>query len=207
MSKKTSPEKSTTILLVRHGTTKTTGKVLPGRKPGLHLSKKGIEGVERTAEYIAAQYPKAKVFCSPMERAQETAGIITKALGTKQPKQIAGLNECDFGSWTGRRLAELRKLKEWESVQNRPGSFRFPKGESFGEMQNRIVETLNDLAQKHPGQTLVAVSHADPIKVALGYFLGVPIDLFQRVLISPASVSGLILSKKNLMIVNVNMTL
>ena len=203
--------KATTILLVRHGTTKTTGKILPGRKPGLHLSKKGIEEVEATAKYIASKYPKAKVYCSPMERAFETADIIAKELSINSkkitPKKIDGLNECDFGSWTGRSLASLRKLNDWDLIQNQPGSFRFPKGESFGELQIRMVETLNNLAKKHLGSTLVVASHADPIKAALGYFLGIPLDLFQRVLVSPASISSLILSKNTPVVLNVNMKL
>ncbi len=205
-SKSPAKSKSTLLLLVRHGTTGTTGKVLPGRKPGLHISKKGVEEVEATAKHIADKHPKAIVYCSPMERARETAAIISKALngnpikssGSKtnkqKPIQFPALNECDFGSWTGKKLSDLRKLPDWKLVQSRPGSFTFPKGESFFDLQSRIVDGLNELATKHKGKTIVAVSHADPIKAALGYFLGVPIDLFQRIMISPASVSSILIS-------------
>ena len=181
-----------TIVLVRHATTPTTGTVLPGRKPGLHLSKKGFQEAEKTAQTIADRFPEALIYASPLERAQETAGAIAAALN-KKVRTLQTLNECHFGSWTGKKLSALSKLPEWTHIQKSPGSFRFPRGESFLEMQARITEAVSGLAERHSGKTIVAVSHADPIKVALSYYLGMPLDMFQRIMISPASFSVLAL--------------
>jgi len=182
--------KATTILLVRHGQTPTTGKVLPGRAKGLHLADEGRAQAEIAAERIAALGSVDAVYSSPLERAKETAAPISKALGLRT-KVDRGLFECDFGDWTGKELKKLNKLPEWRTVQSAPSTFRFPNGESFTEMQTRMVSTLDRLRHQHPGGTIVCVSHADTIKAAVAHALGTHIDLFQRIVISPASVSAL----------------
>ena len=100
--------------------------------------------------------------------------------------------ECDFGDWTGSELAKLVKLPEWSTVQRAPSTFRFPNGESFPEMQHRIVSTLDRLRAAHPGGTIVCVSHADPIKAVVAHALGTHLDLFQRIVISPCAVSVIV---------------
>ena len=187
---KASALKPTTILLVRHGQTPTTGKVLPGRAKGLHLADEGKRQAEIAAERIAVLQSVDAVYSSPLERAKETAAPISKALGLRT-KVDRGLFECDFGDWTGKELSKLNKLPEWKTVQSAPSTFRFPNGESFTEMQTRMVSTLDRLRQQHPGGTIVCVSHADTIKAAVAHALGTHIDLFQRIVISPASVSAL----------------
>lgn len=181
---------ATTVLLVRHGQTPTTGKILPGRAKGLHLADEGRKQAEIAAERIGALGTVDAVYSSPLERAKETAAPISKALGLKT--QIdRGLFECDFGDWTGEELKKLMKLPEWQTVQRAPSTFRFPNGESFTEMQTRMVTALDRLRLKHPGGTIVCVSHADTIKAAVAHALGTHIDLFQRIVISPASVSAI----------------
>ena len=180
----------TTVLLVRHGQTPTTGKVLPGRAKGLHLADEGRRQAEVAAQRIAELSKVDAVYSSPLERAKETAAPIAKALGLKT-KIDRGLFECDFGDWTGKELAKLNKLPEWQTVQRAPSTFRFPNGESFTEMQTRMVSTLDRLRRAHAGGTIVCVSHADTIKAAVAHALGTHIDLFQRIVISPASVSAL----------------
>jgi probable phosphoglycerate mutase len=86
----------------------------------------------------------------------------------------------------------LRKLPTWEQVQRYPSGFRFPGGESFAEMQQRVVAGIQELVARHPGQTIVAVSHADPIKAAVAHAVGTPLDLFQRIVISPCSVTAIL---------------
>lgn len=184
-----SAPKATTILLVRHGQTSTTGKLLPGRAPGLHLADVGVQQAERAAERIAELKQVDAVYCSPLERTRETAAPIGKAVGIR-PKVDKGLLECDFGDWTGAELKKLMKLPEWSTVQKAPSAFRFPNGESFIEMQVRIVSALDRLRQAHPGGTIVCVSHADPIKAAVAHALGTHIDLFQRIVISTCSISA-----------------
>ena len=128
------------MLFVRHGRTPTTGQVLPGRAKGLHLGDEGIAQAERAAERIAALGKRRvkAVYASPMERTKETAAPIAAALGHKV-KIERGLIEADFGSWTGKKLIDLYKRPEWSQVQKYPSGFRFPEGESFVEMQQRMV--------------------------------------------------------------------
>jgi len=180
--------------------------VLPGRAPGLHLSDAGKAQAEAVADRIAAMSrPPVAVYASPLERAMETAKPIAARLGLKV-KVDRGLLECDFGSWTGARLSILRRKPQWRAVQAVPSTFRFPEGESFFEMQQRITETLDRLAGVHPGQTFVAVSHADPIKAAVAATAGVPLDLFQRLVVSTCSVTALVRGANALHVLCVNST-
>lgn len=162
--------------------------MLPGRAKGLHLSQAGVEQALRVAERLREIAPVGAVYASPMERARETAKPIGSALGTRVILD-RGLLECDFGEWTGKTLSALAKLPEWQQVQRHPSGFRFPSGESFLEMQARVSSTVNKLIAGHPGERIVVVSHADPIKVVVADALGQPLDLMQRTTISPCSVS------------------
>jgi probable phosphomutase (TIGR03848 family) len=179
------------VLFVRHGTTPTTGAVLPGRAPGLHLADAGQAQAQRAAERIAALGSIAAVYASPLERTRETAAPIARATGNRV-RTDRSLLECDFGTWTGAKLSELRKLAEWTTVQQAPSRFRFPDGESFAEMQVRITSGVDRLLAKHPGERIVVVSHADPIKAAVAQALGTPLDLFQRIVVSPCSVTAVL---------------
>lgn len=199
------PVRPTTVVLVRHGQTSTTGSVLPGRAPGLHLSETGAAQARAAAERLATLGPVAGLYVSPLERTRETAAPIARALGLRA-RVARGLLECDFGEWTGRKLSELRKLREWGAVQHTPSTFRFPGGESFTEMQHRICSELNRLAAAHPGGTIVCVSHADPIKAAVAHAQGTHLDLFQRTVISPCSLSILLLGAGHPVVLAVNST-
>ena len=183
------PPPATTVLFVRHGQTPTTGSVLPGRAKGLHLADKGKEQAAAAAARIAAGPKVTAVYASPLERTKETAAPIARQLGLPV-KAEKGLLECDFGDWTGRELKQLMKLPEWATVQRYPSGFRFPNGESFSEMQTRISDTVARLSQQHRGETIVCVSHADPIKAAVAAALGTHLDLFQRIVISPCSITA-----------------
>ncbi|MCB1271859.1 MAG: histidine phosphatase family protein [Microthrixaceae bacterium] len=194
----------TLVLLVRHGATTTTGSVLPGRARGLHLSAEGEQQVAATADRLAPLEPSA-VYASPMERTRETAAPIARASGLRT-RTAKGLIECDFGDWTGRKLADLRRRKEWSAVQDTPSVFRFPGGESFSEMSQRIWDQLLELASRHRGERIVAVSHADPIKAAVARAAGTPLDNFQRIVVSPASVSVLLLGEHRPVVLAVNDT-
>lgn len=173
---------------MRHGQTPTTGTTLPGRAKGLHLAEAGVAQAERAAERIAELSSVDALYTSPLERARETAAPIGRTLGMK-PVVDRGLLEADFGEWTGAELKELMKLPEWSTVQRAPSTFRFPGGESFAEMQHRIVGALERLRTAHPGGTIVCVSHADPIKAAIAHAVGTHLDLFQRIVVSTCSIS------------------
>jgi probable phosphomutase (TIGR03848 family) len=195
----------TLVLLVRHGQTATTGKVLPGRTAGLHLADRGRDQAAHAAARIAGLERVDAVYASPLERTRETAAPIARARGLRV-RTAKGLLECDFGDWTGRRLADLRRKPEWRTVQSRPSGFRFPGGESFAEMQQRIWNELERLVADHPGGTVVGVSHADPIKAAVAMATGVHLDLFQRIVISPCSVTPLLFTSDGPLVLAVNST-
>jgi len=178
------------VCFVRHGTTSTTGKVLPGRARGLHLSDQGREEAAKAAEALSAM-AVAAVYSSPLERTRETALAISERVG-KPVVAERGLIECDFGSWTGEPLPQLRKLPEWHTVQRWPSGFRFPGGESFVELQSRLTDAVARICGAHPGEVVAAVSHADCIKVVLASVLGIPLDLFQRIVVAPCSISTVV---------------
>lgn len=209
MARAITPPPPTLVLFVRHGQTPTTGKVLPGRAPGLHLADKGTAQAEAVAARIAAlQTDKrrvAAVYASPLERTQETAAPIAKALGLRV-RRNQGLLEADFGDWTGAELKKLYKLPEWRTVQRNPSGFRFPGGESFTEMQARMTGAVDRLRAAHPGDTIVAVSHADPIKAAVAHAMGTHLDLFQRIVVSPCSVSAVLYGVDGPIVLAVNST-
>jgi probable phosphoglycerate mutase len=183
------------ILLIRHGENDyvKTGR-MAGRLPGVHLNKKGREQAQALAEKLAGAPIKA-IYSSPLERAVETAEPLAKTLGldlTLRP----GLMETDIGEWQGLKAKGLSRLKIWKIVQNRPSLLRFPGGESFLETQQRICQELFSLAAQHdPKDIFACVSHADPIKLAVAYFIGLPLDMFQRLAVSPASVTALMLGE------------
>jgi probable phosphoglycerate mutase len=195
----------TVVLFVRHARTPTTGTVLPGRAPGLHLADEGRADADKMAERLASTAKIEAIYASPLERARETAAPIARRLGLKVAIE-RGLLECDFGDWTGGELKALRKLPEWRDVQSWPSGFRFPGGESFSEMQCRITSAVAHLRARHAGTTIVAVSHADPIKAAVADALGTHLDLFQRIAISPCSVTAIAYGENGPMVLGVNTT-
>ena len=204
-SKTTKAPTHTLVLLVRHGQTPTTGSTLPGRAKGLHLAEKGKAQAEAVAARIGALKDVDAVYASPLERTRETAAPIGRAVG-QRVKVDKGLLECEFGEWTGRKLSELNKLPEWQTVQRYPSGFRFPGGESFSEMQQRMVATLDRLGAAHRGKAVVLVSHADPIKAAVAHALGTHLDLFQRIVVSPCSVTAILQTPTGPVVLAVNST-
>ncbi len=205
MARRNDPPKPTLVLLVRHGQTPTTGASLPGRAPNLHLADKGVAQAEAAADRIAALGSVAAVYASPMERTRETAAPIARARKLRV-RQAKGLIECDFGAWTGEKLSKLRKLPEWRTVQRYPSGFRFPGGESFAEMQSRAVDAVHDLVAAHPGETIVAVSHADVIKAVVAAATGTHLDLFQRIVVSPCSITAILYTPDGPVVLTVNST-
>ncbi|MGH8980583.1 MAG: histidine phosphatase family protein [Acidimicrobiales bacterium] len=184
------PGQPTTVLLVRHGTTPTTGRFLPGRAPGLHLSETGRAQAQKVAARLAALHQRpVAVYASPLERARETAAPIARALGLRVRTERE-LVELDIGEWTGMSLKRAMRRKEWAAVQHWPTGFRFPGGETFAELAARVTDAVLRLADAHRGETVVAVSHADPIRAAIATAAGMPLDLFQRLVIATCSVSA-----------------
>ena len=191
--------------MVRHGKTPSTGKLLPGRAKGLHLSDIGKQEALDVAQRLSNLKNVSAIYASPLERARETAAPTAKLLNQKVIIN-KGLFECDFGDWTGKELSKLMRLPEWSTVQRAPSTFRFPNGESFTQMQTRMTSTLDALRVKHSGGTVICFSHADPIKAAVAHAMGTHLDLFQRIVISTCSVSAVSYSGFGPVVLTVNST-
>jgi probable phosphomutase (TIGR03848 family) len=181
------------LLLIRHAITDWVGERLAGWTPGIHLSEEGRAQAAALARLLA-EAPLAAIYSSPLERTLETARPLADAHGLTV-KVREGLGEARCGDWTGRTLKELQKDDLWPIVQTYPSGFRFPGGESMREIQARMVAELDAIRDAHGGQIVAAVSHADPIRTAAAYYAGLPLDLFQRLAISPASVTAFAFSR------------
>ncbi len=175
------------LYLVRHAPTEETGSVLSGRITGISLSSPGRELASSLAAHLAALRPAA-VYSSPLDRCVETAEILGSTWRL-EPVLSPALIEADYGRWSGRRLASLHRLKAWRNLMAAPSRFRFPDGESLREVQNRAVTAVEDMAAAHRNRSVVAVTHADVIRVVLAHHLGMPLDLVHRLHVAPASIS------------------
>lgn len=179
------------VLLIRHASHDLLGKRLAGRQLEVHLNRAGEAEAERLAERLQP-LQLAAVYTSPRERALETAVPLARRHGL-HVEISAALDEFDLGEWSGRTFAELQALQEWQRFNRWRSGTRPPGGELMLEVQARIVQELERLQRRHPGAMLALVSHADVIRAALTYYLGMPLDLFGRLQVDPASVSVLAL--------------
>ncbi|MEX2533015.1 MAG: MSMEG_4193 family putative phosphomutase [Nitriliruptoraceae bacterium] len=193
----------TTILLLRHATTAATGRRLGGWTPGVHLDKAGQKAAATVGEALGGQ-PIAAVYASPLERTRETAAPVAKPHGVRV-KVRRELGEVEYGTWTNQPLSRLRKRPLWGPIQTVPSRVTFPEGESLRAAQFRAVSFVESLVVTHPDEWVVCVSHADVIKAVLAQFLGMPLDVFQRLRIDPASVSVLQLSAYEQMVDHINL--
>lgn len=180
-----------TILLIRHGENDYVKKGrLAGRLPGVSLNEAGHKQAEALVQTLE-NIPLTAVYSSPLERALETAAPLARARGLEVIPR-AGLLEVDFGEWQDKTLKSLQKLKLWKVVQTRPSMMRFPGGETFAEAQQRIVQEITALAGAHePYEVIACFSHSDLIKLAAAYFLGLSLDLFQRLMVGTATITTL----------------
>ena len=203
-----------TLVLVRHGrTSANVSGVLAGRTPGVHLDQTGREQAERAGSRLAG-VRLVRVVTSPLERTVQTARAVVRA----QPepgraglrlRRDRGLVECGYGSWTGRPLKELTKDPMWKTVQTHPSAATFPGGESLADVQHRAVATVRrheaEVAAEHgDGEVWVAVSHGDVIKAILADALGLHLDLFQRIVVDPSSLSVIRYTPLRPFVVSVN---
>ncbi|GAC1367195.1 MAG: histidine phosphatase family protein [Actinomycetota bacterium] len=182
------------LLLVRHGVTPITGKLLTGRLPGHHLSEDGHSQAKAVAQRLACLPVKA-VYASPLERCQETAQPIA-ALHRLPLATLDDVAEVDYGEWAGKSFKQLYRLKAWSQLQARPADFRFPGGESIREAQARGMRATESLLARHAKQAVVVVSHADMIRLIVAGYLGMGLDLYQRVIVGVASVSAISLGDR-----------
>ena len=178
----------THLVLVRHAVTAQTGPILSGRTPGIDLSDTGREQATAVGGRLAS-LPIAAVYASPIERTTQTAQAIADHHGLPV-RRLDGVLEADSGEWTGQKIADLAATDLWKVVQRTPSRVVFPGGEAMAAMQARMVGALEAVVADHPGDLVVVVSHADPIKAAIAHFTGLHLDHFQRIVVSPASVTA-----------------
>lgn len=180
------------IILVRHGENDWVKKHrLAGWIPGVHLNETGHNQAAQAAERLAALPIKA-LYSSPVTRCMETAVYIAQK-HQLEIQEIAEMGEVRYGAWEGEKIKKLTKNPLWQAVQFFPSRMRFPEGEALREVQFRAIQALEKLHTQHEKEQIVVVSHADVIKLVLAHYLGVHLDLFQRLVIAPASVSVLAL--------------
>jgi probable phosphoglycerate mutase len=201
---KTEAKPPTRLILVRHAVTAHTGPLLSGRMPGIDLSDKGVGQAEAAATRLA-KLPIAAIYASPIERTTQTAQRIA-AHHAMDVAPLPGVIEADYGDWTGGKIADLAKTDEWRVVQVAPSRAQFPGGESIRAMQSRMVDALDAIVAAHPHETVVVVSHADPIKSAIAHYTGMHLDLFQRLHVSPASATVLDFHAYGVLLVKCNDT-
>ncbi len=195
----------TRILIVRHGTNDALrAHRLIGRLPGVHLNAEGQAQAAALAERLAT-VDLAAIYASPMERAVETAQPLAERHGLTV--QIhPGLHESDPGRWAGEPIEALRRRPLWRRLERYPSGTHFPGGESGWQVQQRMVAAVDGIAAAQPERTVAVFSHADPIKIALAYYLGMPLDLFRRLSIAPASLTILELGESTPRLVCLNDT-
>lgn len=193
------------LLLIRHGENDfvKTGK-LAGHTSGVHLNERGQKQAQALGEALT-QVPIKAIYSSPLERAMETAEPIATS-HKLEILQEPRLMDADVGKWTGKSLKMLRQTNAWKVVQHSPSRFQFPEGESFMDLQTRIVNALEGIVKKYnkPKDILAVVFHADPIKLAISHFLGLPLDHFQRLGCDTGSVSALYVGEMGANLIKLN---
>lgn len=192
------------LLLIRHGENDYTKKhKLAGYTPDVHLNERGQTQARALADALK-EVPIKAIYSSPLERAMETAAPIAAARGLEVQVE-AGLLETNVGKWQGRSLASLRLQKHWKVVQNAPSRAQFPEGETFYECQARIVTALDSISRKYKPQDVVAcVFHADPIKLAVAHYIGLPLDHFQRLSCDTGSLTALYVGEAGANLIKLN---
>lgn len=193
-----------TIILVRHGENDWVKKNrLAGWIPDIHLNENGRLQAQAAADRLA-RLPVKAVYSSPVLRCMETAVTIATP-HILNVVELPAVGEVHYGQWEGQKIKKLARQPAWQAVQHYPSRFQFPEGESLRGVQFRAVEALETLSARHEKEVIIVVSHADLIKLILAYYLGVHVDLFQRLVVSPASASVLALQPNGVVrVVRVN---
>lgn len=183
----------TQILLIRHAVNDfvKTGK-LAGWTPEVHLNDEGKAQAEALGKRLA-EVPITQIYASPLERTMETAASVQQHHPKLQIQPNEAIGEVRYGDWEGKEISVLQKRKMWHVVQEYPSRAYFPNGETMRGVQIRAVNEIERLAAQHPRELVAVVSHADLIKMILAHFLGMHLDAFQRIVVSPASISTLML--------------
>ncbi len=193
---------STTFLLIRHGMCESVGERISGRLPGISLNEEGLEQALALAERLKS-VPIQAIYASPMERTRETAEFLAKMIDVPMDVNEA-FHEIDYGAWSGKTLAELANVPEWQQYNAFRSGKRASYGEWFFEMQVRAVRELGLLREKHLGNTVAVFTHCDVIRGILLHYLGAPAEFNLRIEIRPTSVSTVALGEWGPKVLGVN---
>jgi probable phosphoglycerate mutase len=194
----------TTVFLIRHGHTDWIGNSIAGRLPDVHLSAEGRAQADGLVDRMR-HLPLRAIYTSPLSRTQETAAPLAAALALDVqacPEAV----ELDFGEWVGESIPGLAADPRWYAFNTFRSLSRAPGGELMPEVQTRIVAAVARIRAAHPGEAVALFSHGDVIRSAVAYFAGVPLDLFLRIEIKPASISTVRFYDDSLHILGVNDT-
>jgi len=175
----------TRLIWVRHAIADVSKGIIAGRGLEIGLSPTGILQARRLGDRLLEENLQA-IFSSPQRRARETAEEIARTVG-REISVADGLDELDYGEWTGRSFAQLDALPEWRAFNSTRSCTRIPGGEMILEVQARTIRLCERLAGRYPRDAIALVTHADVIRAALAYYLALPIDLSLRLEVSPAS--------------------
>ncbi len=195
----------TTFYLIRHGENDLVGHAIAGRRPGIHLNERGRKQALGLAEHLAS-FPIRHIVSSPLERSRETAEPLAHRLGLEIQTSPA-LLEINFGEWMGKEFAELEGREDWRRWNSFRSGNRTPAGESMLDVQNRVVGELDRLRGQYRDEHIAVFSHGDPIRSAVMFYLGMPLDLLQRIEISTASISILTIDDSTVRVLCLNVTL
>lgn len=179
----------TTLLLIRHAQTDAVGQWLAGRMPGVGLNQNGRAQAERLRVRLSSTDLQA-IYASPLDRAIETAEPLARDRALRIEPNM-DLMEIDFGAWTGKRFDQLAADPQWVRFNRHRSQAAVPGGERATDAQARIARVIDEARITHPHQTVVFVTHADVIRLAVLHLAGAPIDFIHRFEISPASVTAI----------------
>ena len=194
----------TTFVLIRHAINDYVKKGrLAGRSPGVRLSTEGHAQACALAGRLA-EAPIQQLYSSPLARTMETARAIQERMPQLEVQRSLALIEVQYGRWQGGYFQELTRRKLWRIIQHYPSRVQFPDGETIRAVQSRAVDELERLRWRYPKQLVALVSHADVIKLILAHYLGMHLDLYQRIMIAPASISTLDIGTGRPTVISIN---
>lgn len=193
----------TILLLIRHASNDylKEGR-LAGWTPGVHINAAGQCEADALARRLA-HLPIAAIYSSPLERAVDTAQVIA-ACQKLDVQMREELGEVRAGEWTGKPIKELEETETWKQIQAHPVGTRLPGGESIDEVQTRMVAAIDAIVATHPQQIVAVVSHADPLKAVIAHYLGLDLNQYQRLVISPASITVFFFGERGPMLFRLN---
>jgi broad specificity phosphatase PhoE len=192
-----------TMFLIRHAAHDNLERFLAGRLQGFSLGPAGKAQAARLAQRMTREKIDA-IYTSPRERTRETAEVVASVCGLRTPTAVEELDEVDFGSWSGQTFDTLNADEHWLRWNTVRSHVRTPGGESMLDVQRRVLLLIEELGHRNGDKRLALISHADVIKAAVSWILGLPIDAWPKFDISPASITTVTMGDWGAKVVTLN---